>query len=1245
VWQLVTELNRRAAAYLHFGDRDAVLSDDLVALAQRVLHASGRSLPNGPVGLEQDGLNAVASIFLCRSHAVGCSHDHSAIMGVLRPGESKIPDQIAEDLLHHARVCLLWRSWQRLAALDAADLVSAECSWEMNLLARADAELVIAGQLDRTDMEAPYCIARQRWLRYLEMPAEEGALELRYALAGFERVYRPGATIVPPLVREYLECLGYQPPAGHDVKQETQALRLLAREMRVEARQAGREVLRARRGLARTGAAEAEIWLCTALVDRGLGISRLADVEEAISRGSRIWTRTQDEPSAQRGTTVSTLLRALLIRVLMTDNDDDLVMAQQIGLAVINNNPPPESWATWEIIRSLAAVCCEIAKRTREPQAIEMAIMLAKVVAIKTKDSHLDPAKREAADKDLYIESIFFLSLLYKERFDQFGNAEDLRQATQYGGQAEGRARYGGPEWTRYAFAVARIFFAAYQAGWSGIHLDNAITVVRKMLWTRPDPDAGTGMLSERRTLAGWLMARFRDSGHISDQEEAVKLFVSVAEEAGGDPEFPPSPTLWINASIAAASSATTEAQARRAVAWARKALELSAAGSDNALHAHFALCQALRQLHVYDDTETLDEAIDHAQRVLDAPAPDQLRAGAAYERARLLVLRNDLDDPATLAALEFAVGVAGDSEVRHHAGMLLASALLDRARRGTGDQAMRRRGIALLEEIALARDADGSLRVRAALFWAQEAVVGRQYSAAARAYRAAIDELPSPLWWASMITERRRRIRELDGVARAAAACAIQADMLEHAVESLERGRAMLWNQALLMRVATERVTAADPDLGQQFSEVLDAQEDITAAANPLSFWEYMRASLVILKLHNITGVHPHDAPRALANHWQDLVARARRIPGLADVMRPPDVPALRGAVAGGAAVFVNISDLRSHALLVTPDGIDAVELPGVTGEKAAAVVREFWPAIHMLDLGIFDRASRAEAKETMKRTRRWLWDAIAGPVLDRLQLPIPADDTAWPRVWWCPTGVLSMLPLHAAGDDESGDCVIDRVISSYTTTLSALIQARARTTAGSRSILAVGSREIPGTLVLPGVAEELADLDACFPGEVTHLDGAKATGASLVDQIRRHSWIHLACHGTQGFGEYPPALFLHDGPFRIERLGWSASHQADLAFLSACSTAEIAMDMADEAHHLAAAFQIAGFRHVVATQWGTNDRVAVGISRGFYDRLNQPGHAHADGAAEALHHVVRAVRADGHSAHVWAPYVHYGP
>ena len=85
--------------------------------------------------------------------------------------------------------------------------------------------------------------------------------------------------------------------------------------------------------------------------------------------------------------------------------------------------------------------------------------------------------------------------------------------------------------------------------------------------------------------------------------------------------------------------------------------------------------------------------------------------------------------------------------------------------------------------------------------------------------------------------------------------------------------------------------------------------------------------------------------------------------------------------------------------------------------------------------------------------------------------------------------------------------------------------------------------------------------------------------------------------------------------------------------------------MDMIDEAHHLVAALQVAGFRHVVGTQWGANDRIGVRVSREFYDRLRQLSPGSADAAPEALHHAIRAVREDGHSAYLWAPYVHYGP
>src|ERR1700683_2453590 len=46
-------------------------------------------------------------------------------------------------------------------------------------------------------------------------------------------------------------------------------------------------------------------------------------------------------------------------------------------------------------------------------------------------------------------------------------------------------------------------------------------------------------------------------------------------------------------------------------------------------------------------------------------------------------------------------------------------------------------------------------------------------------------------------------------------------------------------------------------------------------------------------------------------------------------------------------------------------------------------------------------------------------------------------------PRVWWCPTGALIDLPIHAAGiyDPLHSVCVCDYVISSYAPMLSTLL------------------------------------------------------------------------------------------------------------------------------------------------------------------------------------------------------------
>ena len=104
----------------------------------------------------------------------------------------------------------------------------------------------------------------------------------------------------------------------------------------------------------------------------------------------------------------------------------------------------------------------------------------------------------------------------------------------------------------------------------------------------------------------------------------------------------------------------------------------------------------------------------------------------------------------------------------------------------------------------------------------------------------------------------------------------------------------------------------------------------------------------------------------------------------------------------------------------------------------------------------------------------------------------------------------------------------------------------------------------------------------------------------------------------------------------------------QAWLAYLSACSTAEIKVsDLADEALHLASSFQVAGFGHVVASMWPSNDAVCAQVAKLFYQELLVNGGIKAGDRAvsAALHTAVSQVRLQNlERPHLWAQYIHSG-
>jgi hypothetical protein len=293
-----------------------------------------------------------------------------------------------------------------------------------------------------------------------------------------------------------------------------------------------------------------------------------------------------------------------------------------------------------------------------------------------------------------------------------------------------------------------------------------------------------------------------------------------------------------------------------------------------------------------------------------------------------------------------------------------------------------------------------------------------------------------------------------------------------------------------------------------------------------------------------------------------------------------------------------------------------------------------------------------------------------------------------AWPRVWWAPGGLLGLLPIHAAGHhtdppDAAGRAVLDRVVSSYTPVITALRYARqqdSRTLQASaveaeQQTLIVAMPTTPGMKDhgwLPQVATEAARVHARFPhgaqlsepiphdfpaslrtGSTADPTGAHElpTKANVLAHLPRCAIAHFACHGdSDPVDPSRSRLLLHDhhhDPLTVASLAPITLPRARLAYLSACNTAFTREGrLLDEAIHLASAFQMAGFPHVIGTLWTIADECASDVADTFYSLLDTgDGQLDTGRAAHALHHAIRRLRDKlPLTPSLWAPYLHAG-
>ncbi|RPA95676.1 hypothetical protein L873DRAFT_1812442 [Choiromyces venosus 120613-1] len=377
------------------------------------------------------------------------------------------------------------------------------------------------------------------------------------------------------------------------------------------------------------------------------------------------------------------------------------------------------------------------------------------------------------------------------------------------------------------------------------------------------------------------------------------------------------------------------------------------------------------------------------------------------------------------------------------------------------------------------------------------------------------------------------------------------------------------------------------------------------------------------------------------------------------------------------GPIVVLNSTHYRSDAIIVAPSELEPPSL------KLEDIERR------MNQLAGFGRAQqtifrRRENNLKLNDILHWLWDPAVGPILDELQRckavstgGVGIHDLT--GVWWIGVGPLSVAPFHAAGYHSPGSTrnTLSRVISTYISTIKALSYARQKqfelfggsdiscSTDNSRSdniirkpnarLLLMSMPKTPGATKLPGASQEVQYISAETAKigiETSAL--SEPTPTAVLNEVADFNFVHFACHGVSDVNPSDSHLMLPspDGAnaakLRVRDISTLNTQNAHLAYLSACSSARnSSRSLADEAIHLASGFQLAGFSHVLANLWETNDSASSEVARDFYHLLFQnhgTGDWHYQVAAPFHEVVKRLLDKRPPNPLIWASFIHTG-
>ncbi|CAE6429600.1 unnamed protein product [Rhizoctonia solani] len=487
-------------------------------------------------------------------------------------------------------------------------------------------------------------------------------------------------------------------------------------------------------------------------------------------------------------------------------------------------------------------------------------------------------------------------------------------------------------------------------------------------------------------------------------------------------------------------------------------------------------------------------------------------------------------------------------------------------------------------------------------------------------------------------------------------------------AVEFLETFRSILFSQTLSLRSQQHELRASHPSLASELERIGKAIE-MRSFGNRAQLKQCNRFDLDIDRRH-----HETLDLRTLGEEWDEVVLQIRNVPGYESFLQTPSVQSLCQAANNGPVVMIVASEKHEacYAILIfgpSVSDIQSMKLP-LTIPKAEELSKRFSTNLfsaHLRKANTGTDYLQHEAERGVKQkgkvssecpklgsyaVLKELWELVMQPVIELVETHSPASckDGSLLHIWLIVAGILSSLPLHAAGIYEPDGttvnrcCVLDRVICSYAPSLSALNRKPPSELLSETKLFAFG-----GGQGLSAASREVeAVRSICSPKMTVSVASAHATPEGIKKEMQNAHIVHFACHGTQDLANPLRSRleFSRSSKIEVEELMSEPMPNARLAVLLACETAQGDQQLTEESLHLAGTMLFAGFYGAVGTLWKMEDQDGPLVCEEFYKGLLEGDEevVQYSRAGEALHRAVRKLKESG--AHVlrWASFVHIG-